>query len=492
MRATVDALKAMRLGTSVAPGTVAAAVGGAGAGAGAAGSGAYVPHRLVRTLREAENARGTVALPSPSKTPVAGELVLMTTLCHFEMDAVPHLPALSGLAQGSKLTKLAAAASDPAALLREESLYPLTTAFVPEWVVAETRPPKLRGGDKQAVALHWCREAPLPTIPRLQLPWRCFPELLSTAQRFHPGFNGEVKSAISSSEVGAAPVRLFDEMVTYVLLDMASSLFRGVPAGCSRFFSQPPVGYGLVACAHLGYIVAIEWIGKLFVSVVSEPFFIGSEKHAAAVAALPDFNYEEMAVDLRVGDTLVATWSPSGPDAPPHVIWRHDGAEGDEFFKIIVFEGASPAQFSHMFGVYNAFAEAWKDERDPPPPSLLPARLLFGAGEVCVTMRWVPGRDATREDLAAGGCAVEAVADAIAWLARHGLMYIDLRLPNVRVAPSGDVYLIDYDDMVISKGAIPSFEDLQATLAEAGAFWAHSDHAAALPAVLQAVRARWA
>jgi hypothetical protein len=81
---------------------------------------------------------------------------------------------------------------------------------------------------------------------------------------------------------------MFDELLTYCMLGMLGSCFRDVPEGVHRFFRTPPYAFGLAAFPHVGYIIAVEWDGKLLASVVSEPFFLGSNSHEAAVAALPD------------------------------------------------------------------------------------------------------------------------------------------------------------------------------------------------------------
>jgi len=243
----------------------------------------------------------------------------------------------------------------------------------------------------------------------------------------------------------------------------------------------------------VGYLVAVEWIGKLFVSVVSQPFFLGSPEHKAAIAALPDRDYRDDVVDLNLGDVRVQSWSAQDPaglagtasdsagSSPPSVLWSDESSRGPDgsniFFKIVLCSAFGPAYFERMFEAYESLAEAFSDEEDnesdPVPASLVPARLLFGAGEVCVTMPFVGGRDAVDADLAEGGCAVLPVAEAIAWLARRGLVYVDLRPPNVRIeeeeeeeagagGPLGSaaaatsqairrrVVLIDYDDLKVA------------------------------------------
>ncbi len=68
---------------------------------------------------------------------------------------------------------------------------------------------------------------------------------------------------------------------------------------------------------------------------------------------------------------------------------------------------------------------------------------------LCVKMPWVESHDAKLADVDFGGCAVEPVARAIVRLAQHGLIYVDLRLPNVRIAVDNRAFLVDYDDMVV-------------------------------------------
>ena len=112
------------------------------------------------------------------------------------------------------------------------------------------------------------------------LPWMCEPELFTDPTPLHPAFNGEVKSA---------GVEMYNEVLTYVTFGMLKALFS---CDAQRFYSRPPVGYGIVAFPHVGYLVVVEWIGKLFMTPVSQPFFLGSSEHARAVGALPDVQYD--------------------------------------------------------------------------------------------------------------------------------------------------------------------------------------------------------
>lgn len=440
------------------------------------------------TLADEAKARGKLNVLSPDKNP---GVLLQPDLCHFQLDAMPHIRELVLLAQGKGLTRLATASDgNPAALLREENVYPITTWHHPpkdSWLRKITeRSADLKVGSVAASTLHGFKLSSVPATPWLQLPWGCRPEMLASAKPFHPGYNAEVKSAISATE---DPPKLYDEVITYVTLDIVSSHFRDVPAGHHRFFEVPPVGYGLVACSHVGYFLAVEWIGKLFVSVVSKPFFIGEADFEAAVAALPNFDLEGRWRDWYIDAARVAKWPAEGT---AKVMWRVDGhaGEGGDFFKLITFDAFPAKHFERMFTVYAAFQHAMEtaDDADPVPPSLRRAQLLFGAGEVCVTMGWVGGRDAAPADLDDGGCAVTPVATAIAWLARKGLAYTDLRLPNVRVLPTErDAVLVDYDDLDVGEPT-RSFEVLLSRLRRLNAPWALPSGPGHMPAVLAALR----
>jgi hypothetical protein len=364
--------------------------------------------------------------------------------------------------------------------------------------------------------------------------WSSKPELLTAPRApFHPGFTGEIKSATSANEASGEG-KLFDELLTCGLLAMLGSYFQGVPSGCHRFFRAPPRAYALAGLSHAGYLVALEWVGKVLGCVVSEPFFLGSPAHEAAVARLPDCGLAAPGsyVDLRL-TAGVAAW-PEAQGGEPRVIWRVQppgdapaaaaapapapgggggggaaaartaaaaaaaGAQLEQgFFTVLPGPAFEAPYFRALHAVYarlDAARRAGLAAGDPPPPALLPAELLFGAGQVGVFMPWVAGaRCAARSDLAAGGAALAPVADALAWLARHALLYIDVREPNVLLRGSdGSCALIDYDDMVCLEAAPSSGEELCALLAQHGAHCAMAaGHDGALPDLMEALRARY-
>ena len=449
---------------------------------------AFPKPRPFDNFLKAEASARVLQVDSPT---AEGGGVLWKELAVFTMDATPQELSLAALDQTRSLGALIHSRLDPAELLHERNVYPLMTSFLPTWILTQHRQAHVSRGGISAKSLFIGKGTP-PDLPRIVLPWDCKPEILTSAAAFHPAFNAEAKSVASAGD--AKTSRLYDQLVTYVTLGIVGSMFVAVPEGHRRFFTRPPVGYGLAALAHVGYVVAVEWVGRLFVSVVSQPFFLGSPEHDAAIAALPDCNYQDSSYeDMNFADIPVLTLSRD--DDTLRVTWRSEGAEGDEFFKVIGWNSYDAWHFKRMLQVYTALSAAWDAcPSDSLPTSLLRARMLFGAGQVCVKMPWVGGRNAEAADLDFGGCAVEPVARAIVWLAQRGLLYIDLRPPNVRIAAHDRVFLVDYDDMALCKPPTCAEElitALQHDPAQATIGWACAGGGRALHAVLDAIRRCW-
>ena len=96
----------------------------------------------------------------------------------------------------------------------------------------------------------------------------------------------------------------------YVAMDLANSLFRHSGAA---FYASPPVGYGLVACAHVAYLVSVEWAGVLHVTPVSDPFFLGSRR--TATPSLP-------CAIMTLARRLTLAQCRAGRTAAPRARWR--------------------------------------------------------------------------------------------------------------------------------------------------------------------------
>ena len=257
-------------------------------------------------------------IESPSKSLAS----LVGSFAALAFGARPLTPALVRLSAADSLAAWSSHTAEE--LLREESAHPVATTYVPAWVEAITRPASATQGSRSAAILYLGRgsgTANRPVMPSVKVPWHCQPELLTFPRKaFHPAYCGEIKSAFSKGDSKERP-RMYDELTTYALLAMLGSYFQGVPSHHHRFFHAPPLAYGLAAFAHVGYLICMEWVGKVRATVVSQPFFLGSPEHAAAVAALPSSDFSEAFVDLPVDGISVATW-PFGEGVSRHVLWR--------------------------------------------------------------------------------------------------------------------------------------------------------------------------
>jgi hypothetical protein len=427
-----------------------------------------------------------LVIASPSKASQA-ERALRPALASFGLD---EPLVLSGAPPREALEN---AFSGVQQLGRECVLYSLATFGVPACVTARAR---TAGAKINAEAMYGPRtHFELPN--HVDVPLKCEPELEARVNNpGDPAFAGEVKSQ--------APAIMLNEVVTYVMLCMMDSCFRVDAARRGRrFHAAPPVGYALVALAHVGYLVGVEWVGKLLVRPISQPFFLGSPQHTAAVKALSVTPLPTEGV-VVVPDADGTTWCTHPPTGPPLVSWTHTRTPGGRFWKVIEStafdkhpEGGA-ARLRALFRVHAAYAAAlarWDAASDDPPPrALVPARLCYGAFAVLVDMPFVGDRGATDAELQCRGPVLAAVAAAVCWLARRGLLYIDLRALNVR-CPRADAagaeqcaWLVDYDDMLLLSQPARNAEELLAALAR-------DEHGAAalrsLPALAEALRTEW-
>ena len=301
--------------------------------------------------------------------------------------------------------------------------------------------------------------------PRWAFCGACKPELsavaLAAAGESRPVFQGELKS-VDAGMLGQA--------LYYVLMSMTATFFpatvaaarggssdagAGVVPGPRVFYTAPPLGFALLAFPHVGYFISAEMIGKVLVAPASRPFFLGSEEHAAAAAALP---CEPRGAPAWSYDAALDWRAAPGAGAPPRVAWA---SCADGLFRKIVRADARCAEaWAEMAGAYLALAPLLGDTAAAPPHRALArrTRLLFGAHEALVEMEALAGARASDAEVTgeAGGGAraaaiLAAVAGALAWLALRGLLYTDLRGPNVLVSEEGgalEVRLVDYDDVV--------------------------------------------
>jgi hypothetical protein len=296
------------------------------------------------------------------------------------------------------------------------------------------------------------------------LPASAKPELCVRAMRDvsvrRPGFNGELKSVVATA---------YDQGVMYALMDMIAIFFPSEDdKPCERrFYDNPPLGYALMAFPHTGYVLSLEWIGRVFVTVASDTFLLGSGKHESIMKALVAPVYSDPLVLKDASDGWTAP--ANGPTAD-RVSWRTT-PEG-RFQKLIRYDLYTRAQLVHASRTYRCLQGLFAERPAPasvPAAIVLDARLLFGAHELLVDMAAVGGEPCEDAALSEPHIAF-AVAEGIVWLAGHNIVYTDVRGPNVLVEaaggagggdappPVGAVHLVDYDDCLFVDEPVRTFD----------------------------------
>lgn len=230
----------------------------------------------------------TVLQPAPVESPSDADVSFISDPFVAFLEAPVFLAAPPGL-DASFRPLLGAVDGDLRRLMSEGEFYALATSIRPPFTEAVGD----AAGKMSARSLFSI--AALRTQAWL-LPGDCEPELLLRAflavsatgsARWPPAFNGELKTAGNR--------RSIEQSVVYTAMDMVRIFFpatAGAPC-LPRFFALPPVGYALVGYPHVAYLLALEWVGKLIVSPISQPFLLGSPEHEAAVRGLARPAYAE-------------------------------------------------------------------------------------------------------------------------------------------------------------------------------------------------------
>ena len=378
-----------------------------------------------------------------------------------------------------------AAATTPELLMVEKHFYALAVSSVPAHI---------RVGEVQQSATNLYGASALRS-PRWTFDGSCKPELATVARvrgDTRPVFVGELKPVDRG---------MLGQSLYYALMALTGAFFPapagggggggggdGAP-GARVFYAAPPLAFALLAFPHVGYFVAVELVGKALVSPASQPFFLGSAEHAAAVAALPS---AARGAPVWRYDSGARWLSAPGALAPPAVAWAVCG--DGKFRKLVRADARSPARWAEMHAAYAALGELWAatDAAAAPAALVHGTRLLYGAHEALVEMDAVAGRAATDEEAtgspaaaaaaaAAGGSGggggaggvLRAIAEAVAWLAAHAILYTDLRGPNVLIDEVGSggrgdgwrVRLVDYDDCIVVRTPVCSAAAFRAAMA---------------------------
>lgn len=279
-------------------------------------------------------------------------------------------------------------------------------------------------------------------------------------------FVGEGKS-FGSNET------LYSELATYGLGALVESFFSSDdPRRRMRFYESPPVAFGIANAAYLGHIMLIEWVGQLRISPWSEPFFLATDLHNDSIRRLDSLKesaqFQERYNRFHDIDFEHASWS---NDQRNNISWtRIDKV----FWKVISGPRDEQGQFyKSLFQVYEKYTSIFREPLLEIPTQLVAARLLFGQFAVAVRMEEVGIRDATDKEMIEPRIATQ-VAKAMAYLAYHGLLYIDLRSPNVRIGADDEIYLVDYDDMLVI-APCTSFQEWKSLVQERHCWFANDD-----------------
>jgi len=277
---------------------------------------------------------------------------------------------------------------------------------------------------------------------------------VSTDKRPNPGFNGEIKSA------GTGRV-MFDEVASYVLFSIIDSYFtNNQEESCRIFYENVPIGFGLMGMAGVGYLVCMEVIGKAFVTPCSQPFFIGSNEHKQTIKDLS--KWADQAKDTRVLNCSHQVFAKCSKLGEKSVVTKTKLPGDDKFWKVIRYDAFPADYFRRLHKVYSKYMNL--DDSELKENNLLPAELLYGELEVAICTDFLEGyRTGTDLDMK-NPDTMGQVATAIAFLARNGMLYTDLRPENFMVCNKKGkekVMLIDYDDVEIIEKGVESLSEFQ-------------------------------
>lgn len=265
----------------------------------------------------------------------------------------------------------------------------------------------------------------------------CFPELPLRSDPLTGGYHAESKS------VDGYMIR---QGIQYTLMDMTHSLFSS-KRDEAFFYETPPTGYCLLAFPHVGYYVSVEMAGRVFVNPVTSPFFLGSERHQSVKESLV---LSPLGTRRNLHEILRASSMRKCDELKERSMFTSEPVpEMGQlvFYKLIRWDAfpQKPDYFARLYQVYTKYSSLVL------PPSLLKAQLLFGECQVAVRMPFLCGvRSPTEDDWASetNRQLHDDVATAIHFLASKGLLYTDLRLPNVLFQGLGQRgFLVDYDDI---------------------------------------------
>lgn len=118
----------------------------------------------------------------------------------------------------------------------------------------------------------------------VKLPRQCQPELAT-----------RVREPARAASAGAMAM---EEQAVYIAIGMSDSYFPKALCKQHRlFYASPPIGCSTLGAGPMGMLFAVEWIGVVFLSIVSQPFYAGSPRNQEALAM---FDQIEAARDVSI------------------------------------------------------------------------------------------------------------------------------------------------------------------------------------------------
>lgn len=308
----------------------------------------------------------------------------------------------------------------------------------------------------------------------MALPWTCIPELPLRSTVGYPAFNVEMKTLEAVA---------WDEIVTYVCMGMLDCMlaFRAVLPGEPEpefTTSSRLMATALLSLGGSAFFVAVEWIGRLFVTPISHAFTLGAPEHKAAIEKLTTRRAQQWLELDMYQDCELLTYPDETSSRAPEISWStspvelrvatftgsHQGTCKDQFIKILTLKAFSHLEvyvqsglrFRHLHRVYNAYQKVFVNGPSSVPnalPSpLVPAQLRYGEFSLMVQMPfWLDGRP-KRRSCTRTGPSWSSLPRPLCGL-RATVFCTATSVPaNVIVAETGGALrasLVDYDDMMI-------------------------------------------
>ena len=258
-------------------------------------------------------------------------------------------------------------------LFPEGNSYQLATLHRPSWSKGRVEPGCVNAANIYGVSFSLLSSA-----------MNCKPELpVRCSSRRVPGFNVELKTMGDKG--------IFDGAATYVAFDMLRSFFTRwnegeVEPSCENdllFYNRPPIGYAVCGAPPVGWVVLVEWIGRLYLSAYSQPFFLGSDEHVSVIQGLDRPQFDEpldLAADLSNRQIWDIANDLSLRSSLPLCCWTKSPASGGIFYKVKMWDAVAPElqkRTALAYAAYGAARAAAQSAGEDIPSALVEAGLYF-------------------------------------------------------------------------------------------------------------------